>query len=68
VFSRKLWAGICLHYFIDFYNRIRFHQTLNYHIPDAVYELKIIPTKQQLFEQFKLLNNPTMLEDSMVYK
>lgn len=38
--------------YIDFYNKKRFHQALNYHTPDAVYELKSIPTKKQLFEQF----------------
>lgn len=54
--------------FIDFYNRIRCHQILNYHTPDAIYELKTIPTKQPLFEQFKLLNKPIALEDAMIHK
>ncbi len=33
-------ARVALCNFIDFYNRIRFHQALNYYTPDAVYEFK----------------------------
>lgn len=46
-------ARTIIHNFIDFYNKKRFHQALNYHTPDAIYTLKTIPTKQQLFEQFR---------------
>ena len=61
-------ARVALRNFINFYNQTRFHQALNYHTPDTVYELKTIPTKQQLFEQFKLLNKPILSEASMIYK
>lgn len=61
-------ARITLRNFIDFYNQERFHQALNYHTPNAVYALKTIPTKQQLFEQFKLQNNITNLEAIMTPK
>ena len=61
-------ARVALRNFITFYNQTRFHQALNYHTPDAIYELKTIPTKQQLFEQFKLLNKPILAEVSMIYK
>lgn len=50
-------ARIVLGNYIDFYNKKRFHQVLNYHTPDAVYELKYIPTKQELFEHFALKHN-----------
>ena len=50
-------ARKALYDFIDFYNQKRFHQALNYHTPNMVYELKAIPTKQKLFEYFKLQNN-----------
>jgi len=42
--------------FIEFYNQKRPHQTLNYHTPDAIFNLGIVPSKQQLFESFKLKN------------
>lgn len=58
-------AQIALTNFIAFYNQKRFHQALNYHTPDAIYELKKIPTKQELFKQFKLQNN---LEANMFIK
>jgi len=61
-------ARVALRNFIAFYNQKRFHQALNYHTPDAIYELKTIPTKQQLFEQFKLKNNLTNLEVIMTPK
>lgn len=46
--------------YIDFYNKERPHQALNYHTPDAVFDLQMIPTKQQLFEQFRLQNMSLM--------
>lgn len=55
-------ARLVLGDFINFYNTKRYHQSLNYHTPDAVYELKTIPTKQQLFEQFMLKHTHTKLE------
>lgn len=61
-------ARVALHNFIDFYNQKRFHQSLNYHTPNVIYALKTIPTKQQLFEQFKLQNNRITLEGAGIYK
>lgn len=43
--------------YIDFYNQKRFHQKLNYHTPNMVYTLGYIPTKQELFKQFLLVNH-----------
>lgn len=43
--------------YIHFYNEQRHHQALNYHTPNAVYALKRIPTKQELFASFDLENN-----------
>lgn len=40
--------------FIDFYNKERFHQSLNYHTPDAVFSMETIPTKQELYASFDL--------------
>ncbi len=34
----------------------------------SVAGVKTIPTKQQLFEQFKLLNKPILSEASLIYK
>jgi hypothetical protein len=45
-----------------------FHQALTCHTPDAVHALKTIPTKQHLFEQFKLQNNPITLGANMIHK
>ncbi len=45
-----------LHKFIEFYNGSRPHQTLNYHTPNAIFSLGMIPSKQQLFESFRLQN------------
>jgi putative transposase len=51
-FDTMSQARIILGTFIEFYNQKRFHQALNYHTPDEVYELGSIPTKQQLFQAF----------------
>jgi len=59
-------ARVALRDFIDFYNQKRFHQALNYHTPDAIYELKSIPTKKQLFEGFKVQNNLKLREEAMI--
>jgi putative transposase len=40
--------------FILFYNQQRFHQALNYHTPDAVFSMGVVPTKQELFASFAL--------------
>ncbi len=61
-FDTVAQAKSALHEFITFYNEKRFHQALNYHTPNIIYELKKVPTKQQLFEQFKLQNHSINLE------
>ena len=61
-------ARIALGNYIDFYNKKRFHQVLNYHTPDAIYELKRIPTKKQLFEHFTLKHSAIELEVVMTPK
>jgi putative transposase len=38
--------------YIHFYNTRRYHSKLNYHTPDAVFEKKIIPSKEELFAVF----------------
>ncbi len=43
--------------YIKFYNQQRPHQSLNYHTPLDIYDLKRIPTKQELFEKFSLQTN-----------
>jgi putative transposase len=43
--------------FINFYNNRRFHQSLNYHTPDAVFRMGIIPTKQELYASFASQHN-----------
>lgn len=40
--------------YIAFYNTRRYHSTLNYHTPDAIFAKKIIPTKRELFASFAL--------------
>jgi putative transposase len=55
-------ARVRLSDYIDFYNQQRPHQALNYHTPDEVYKSGRIPTKQELFNRFKLQNQEvTML-------
>ena len=49
-------AKNCLSDYINFYNQQRPHQKLNYHTPDEVYRLGRIPTKQELFDSFRLQN------------
>ena len=49
-------ARVSLGNFVDFYNQKRFHQALNYHTPNEVYELGAVPTKHQLFQKFALQN------------
>jgi putative transposase len=61
-------ARITLANYIDFYNNKRFHQALNYHTPNAIYELKSIPTKKQLFESFTLKNKAARQEVAMTPK
>lgn len=40
--------------FIEFYNSRRFHQKLNYHTPDAVYKMGLIPTKNNYLNNLLL--------------
>jgi putative transposase len=40
--------------YIMFYNTKRYHSKLNYHTPDAIFDKKVIPTKQELFASFTL--------------
>lgn len=58
-------AWEALRRFIEFYNQKRPHQTLNYHTPDAIYNLGIVPSKQQLFESFRLQNQAKLMEANM---
>jgi putative transposase len=44
--------------YIEFYNNRRPHQALNYHTPNAIFELQTIPSKQELFAWFKQQNQP----------
>lgn len=67
-FDTVYQAKVTLHDFILFYNEKRFHQALNYHTPNVIYELRKVPTKQQLFEQFKLQNNSINQEVVMTPK
>ena len=55
-----------LYRFIDYYNEKRPHQSLNYHTPNAIWELGHIPTKEVLFENFKLLNKQKQLEARLI--
>lgn len=40
--------------YIIFYNTRRYHSKLNYHTPDAIFAKKLIPTRQDLFNNFAL--------------
>ena len=51
--------------FIEFYNQKRPHQTLNYHTPNVIFSLGIVPSKQQLFEGFRLQNQAKHMEVNM---
>lgn len=42
--------------YLESYNNTRIHQALNYHTPNAIYQLKTIPTKEDLFRHFDLQN------------
>jgi len=42
--------------YITFYNTRRYHSKLNYHVPDAIFAKKAIPTKKELFASFALAN------------
>lgn len=53
--------------FIEFYNNKRPHQSLNYHTPDDIFKLGIIPTKQELFASFKLQNQLNFTEARMTF-
>ena len=48
--------------FIEVYNTKRPHQTLNYHTPNDIHQLKRIPTKQELFDSFRAENKSGLLE------
>lgn len=67
-FDTVAQARITLGNYINFYNQKRFHQALNYHTPNAVYELKTIPSKKQLFEQFAQQYNSLSPEVCMTLK
>jgi putative transposase len=54
--------------YIEFYNQRRPHQKLNYHTPDVIFNLRVIPTKKDLFEQFKLQNQLITMEVAMTPK
>lgn len=48
-------ARSSLQAYIDFYNQKRPHQSLNYHTPSAVYNLREIPPKSELIANLKSL-------------
>ncbi len=59
-------ARLSIGNFINFYNQKRFHQALNYPNPHAVYALKTVPTKLQLFKKFALQNSVKYLSEEKV--
>ena len=51
-FETVYQARMAIANYINFYNQRRYHQTLNHHTPDAVFNMGIIPTKQELYASF----------------
>jgi putative transposase len=67
-FDTVLQARNVLSNYIDFYNRERPHQSLNYHTPDHIYSLGKKPTKQELFAYLHSLHHPIQSEGTMIPK
>ncbi len=55
-FENLQQARDALALYIDFYNKHRPHQSLNYHTPDDIFAKKRIPTKQELLVSFVTSN------------
>lgn len=54
--------------FINFYNQQRYHQSLNYHTPDAIYTRGFIPSKKELFLSFDLYQRTKQPGEIMIPK
>lgn len=52
--------------YINFYNHQRPHQSLNYHTPNNIYQLKYVPSKKDLLNNFLLNKTLTNREIAMV--